>query len=222
MAGHKTSITGEGANEWFPTAQLRAHTDAYLQSRGRIKPEHREARLMKLIKDHAQKDAAIVACAHILSPHTAKSLLRGELYMAPGAQTGSDTYLRALAAVGSVNPTAVSPYEAEWAQDLLSLAPQDIRSSSKRLEVYCKRLVTRSPSDLLFHNLVDGELRKACTRYGKQLSNLKLECRWEDAFTAARWLAELPGKFQYMESVLDATFFEWRTWAIWNPNSLRI
>jgi len=219
---HVRSMEGSSTGELFPTAQLREHTDSFLRSKGKLSPEGREACLIALVKGHQEKDVAIVACAHALSPQTVKGLLRGELYLTPGNHTGAYTYLRALVTVSYVNPTAVSSLEAQWAQDLIYLFSSDVRIVSRRLQAYANNMGTRIPTDLLFYSLVDGELRKACANYAKQLRSLMPDCQWTSAHAASDWLLRLRGTSPFMEQLLDQILPEWHVWALWRPNFVRI
>jgi hypothetical protein len=88
------------SNPEFPWAQLRQHTDAYLnkKKKGNLTQVEIEARLMTLMQRHTSKDVAIAACGHRLSPETLRALLVRDVNIDPGNVYGLRSYLQTIIA----------------------------------------------------------------------------------------------------------------------------
>ncbi|OCK81698.1 hypothetical protein K432DRAFT_294905, partial [Lepidopterella palustris CBS 459.81] len=209
-------------DQCYPSVQLRVPTDAYLASRARLSPDEREACLVELVKGHHAKDTAIVACAHALSPQTLRGLLRGELQVSAGSYSGALTYLRVIEIAYQANPASVSPLEAQCAQVLISLSTSDLLVLSRRLQGYVRLLSGGVPSDLLHPSMVDGMLRSACKTFAFELESRRQESQWASAYPAIDWLSSLPNTCPYIEQLLDEVFPDWRVWAKWRPNFIRL
>ncbi|KAF2459365.1 hypothetical protein BDY21DRAFT_282067, partial [Lineolata rhizophorae] len=210
--------------------QLRWITDQYLKKKKKkLTAEDRDTKLLQLIQQHDDEQAAIIACAHAMSPEAVRKLLAAGLRISPGMQFNVERYLRAIQAAYQVNPKAVTDLEAQWAAALLPLVADKDHDAGRHIET-CLSLPEKGIApDLLRGSMVQGILRSAFAKFAARLEELTNECQWAQAYASASWLsiyatqeaAGLPGASDTVGK-LNMMFKDWLMWARWRPNVFRI
>jgi Poly(ADP-ribose) polymerase catalytic domain len=205
-----------------PLIQLKGHTDLYLKKKGNLTSSERDARLIALIRAQSLKDVAVVACAHALSPQALRDLLLGELQLDPRIQVDSLLYLHAIVASHHANPGAVSLFEAQFAQAMITLSSHNALAIGHDLQIFAMRMTTLItagiPTDLFMSPVVNEIPRRACANFATQLEHMELERLWVRAHSATSWLSTLPGTSPITEQLLSGSFPTWRIWAAWRPD----
>ena len=224
-ASYRLLNAGPEQPPYFPLTKLQEHTNTYLQRVGRLTISEQDARLMALITEHQDKDVAIVACAHALSPYCVRHLLRAELPADAHARLSTPPYLRTLVAAHHANPRAIDNLEAQCAQSLINLLLPDVLTVGEHLRKFATLKdisIMGVPNDLLPPHVVENIPRKACEVLSGQLHNMKLESGWKQAHKAISSLSHLSGAARSIEELLDSSFPGWRIWALWRPDIKRL
>lgn len=225
-AGYRLLNAGPEQPPYFPLTELQEHTNTYLRKAGRLTTSEQDDRLVALVTQHQDKNVAIVACAHALSPHCVRDLLRAELPANAHGRLSTSPYLRTLVAAHHANPRAIDDLEAQCAQSLISLLFLDVFTVGEHLRrsaTFVKEIsIMGVPNDLLPPRVVESIPRNACEVLSGQLQNMKLESGWKQAHKATSWLSHLPSAARNIEELLNTSFPGWRIWALWRPNVGRL
>jgi hypothetical protein len=211
---------------YFPLIKLQEHTNTYLQRAGRLTTSEQDARLVALVTQHQNKDAAIAACAHALSPHCVRHLLRTELPADAHSRLSMSLYLRILVAARHANPRAVDELEAQCALSLISLLFPDVLTVGeclRKLFTFIREIsIMGVPRDLLPPCVVENIPRNACELLSGQVQNMRFESEWKQAHQTTSWLSRLSGAARSIGELLDSSFPDWRIWALWRPDIKRL
>jgi hypothetical protein len=220
-------------NPAFPWATLCLHTDHYLQKKGDISPEECDRRLSALIKNHREKDIAVAACAHRMSPKALRTLIADhlndkklnvqvrepEIILLPSHVR----FLQAIITAHHVNPLTVAEYDSQVAQALLRCWLSKSHSTSQRLEAVTKLLIEGIPHSSLVYPYVKRMVHGYAAKLSKEMEILKESCEWLKAHMETAWLSVL--LVQSLEAqqceieavgILDERFPDWKVWAEWN------
>jgi hypothetical protein len=223
---YRTLSTGPEQPPYFPLIKLQEHTNTYLRRVGRSTASEQDAILTALVGEHQDKDVAITACAHALSPHCLRHLLRAELSAGVHGRLSTSPYLKTLVAAHHTNPRAVEDLEAQCAQILINLQFTDVLTVGEHLRKFATCMqeisIMRVPNDLLPPGVFGSIVRKACQVLSGQLQNMKVQSGWEQARKATSFLSHLSGAARSMEELLDSYFPSWRIWALWRPDIKRL
>src|SRR2546423_9674201 len=226
IVGYRTLNAKPEQPPYCPLIQLQEHTNTYLRKVGRLTIGEQDAHLTTLVREHQDKDVAIIACAHALSPHCVRHLLRGELLADAHDRLRTSSYLRTLVATHHANPHAVGDLEAQYAQSLISLLFADVMTIVEQLRrsATCLRQITILciPTDLFPPPVVASIPRRACEVLSGQLENMKLISGWKQAYQATSSLSNPSHTARSMEELLDSSFPDWRMWASWCPDIRRL
>jgi hypothetical protein len=226
VARYRLLNAGPEQPPYFPLIKLQEHTNTHIRRVGRLTTSEQDVCLIALVTEHQDKDVAIVACAHALSPHCVRHLLRAELPADAHGRLNTLPYLRTLVAAHRANSRAVDDLEAQCAQSLISLLFPDALTVGEHLRKFAAFMKEISimgvPNDLLPPRVVESIPRKACEVLSGQLQNMKLESGWKRAHKAISSLSHLSGAARSIEELLDSSFPGWRIWASWRPNINRL
>lgn len=212
-------------NPIFPWGSLRTYTDTFLKKKKDVSSMDQEVRLVGLVCQHKATIIALAACAHGLSTKAIVACLTGDYGRLPELHTELSFYLQAIIVINYVNPTAVTAADVKLAKALLPLCTIP---AADALQVATKLWISGIPKQSLLVDEISTVTRNSCRDFKTHLNALVSRSEWSQAAKDTSWLSQMSDSMtrnpseNKLNRILTKEFPQWRAWAAWRPNSIRL
>ena len=213
-------------NSSFPWAYLRSYTNTYLGKKKGLDAQERDARLVLLFQAHSTKDVAMAACAPAMSTECVRHLLRMKLEATSKDLTKLTAPMRLAVIAHHLNFDVLSRFEATLVKRLLFWLQLQTTSRSQSLEELYLLMKMEDAAPNLFSDALETILDSACGDFAVELESWKLDLAWTNAWAGTAWLRRLPMEFSntsfHLTRLFNNNIKDWKCWAAWRPELVRI
>ncbi|KAF2838190.1 hypothetical protein M501DRAFT_1017212 [Patellaria atrata CBS 101060] len=209
-------------NPEFPWTTVQEITETYLSRKKETSSsEKRDAKLLKLMLKHGNREVALAACAHLVSPETLLTFIKGNIHMSPYQ---APAYVRLIAVASYTNPLAVDQMELSRARSLNKVL------SAPSLWDILPLLETEVVASSLLHPQIVFYVQRIFSTFALELETLVSKGQWYDVHNInSNWLRIVyQNQINNYASTLRADVLlnialpSWKKYSEWKPNVQRL
>jgi hypothetical protein len=213
------------SDEHFPWDRLSDYSSSCIKKQRNIDVHHGiDDYLVSLIRSCPIKDAAIAACANLLSQHVVKDLL-SELKPERGSIQGLQYYIQILLAVNHYHLQIVDNAEATRGRTVLHLLSRPSNDPVSLMQPLASLIEQGVPRSSYLSDYLEALARQSCSMLSTRMETFRANADWYYAHKEAPWLVEfLVKKFGCglndlsIIDIMDESFPTWQSWAVWKPS----